>query len=898
MKTSSNFVQRAIVLVALALNLFLIQPAHAASWATNSPMLTARQNHTATLLPNGNALVAGGWNGNIALASAELFDPATGKWIATGTMTTNRYYHTATLLPNGKVLVVGGKAGGTTLSSAELYDPNTGAWTNTGTLHTSRNFHTATLLPNGQVLVTGGYNGNVLSSAELYDPATGTWTATNSMNTVRGNHTATLLPNGQVLVAGGWNGDISNIGLASAELYDPGTGTWTTTNAMNTARQNHTATVLPNGQVLVAGGAGSSGTTNSAELFDPSIGTWATTGSLTNGRMVHTANLLPNGKVLITGGSKGSTLSSTELYDLVSGKWTTNVAMNISHQSHTATLLADGKLLIAGGIGPSGVTNRVEVYDSANGTWTNTGAMTTGRFHHSATLLPNGKVLVAGGANSSDYFSSAELYDTATGTNTLTSEMITARFWHTATLLANGKVLVAGGDHGSLLGLSSAELYDPLAGSWTNTGVLNIARYVHTATLLLNGKVLVAGGVGSNGYLSSAELYDPATETWMPTGSLTNSREFHTATLLPNGKVLVTGGSGSSGYLSKAEIYDPATGKWAATDAMTTVRIFHTATLLPNGKVLVAGGWTNQFGGSTLSISSAELYDPATGTWTNTGPLITGRGEHTATLLPNGKVLVVGGLRTAGPNNSLSSVELYDPATGKWTATGALTGARQVHTATLVPDGKVLVTGGGDSSGSPLASIELYDVGLGFSNSWQPQITAFSSPFSLGGSLVISGSQFRGISGASGGNTQDSPTDYPLVQLRSMESGPTTFLLATNWSTNSFTSLPVWNFPPGYALATVFVNGIQSTSSIVNISVPIPTTTVLTDAKKTTNGFQFAFTNSPGAIFGVLASTNLALPLTNWTALGGVMEISPGQFQFTDSQATNNPKRFYLIRSP
>jgi hypothetical protein len=137
------------------------------------------------------------------------------------------------------------------------------------------------------------------------------------------------------------------------------------------------------------------------------------------------------------------------------------------------------------------------------------------------------------------------------------------------------------------------------------------------------------------------------------------------------------------------------------------------------------------------------------------------------------------------------------------------------------------------------------------------------------------------------------------VQLRSIESGQTTFLLSTNWSANSFTSLPVWDFPPGWALATVFVNGISSTSSVVNVSVPVPTRPTLTDALVLTDGsFQFGFTNSVGALFGVLATTNLALPLSNWTALGGVVEIAPGLFQLTDAQATNSPQRFYRVRSP
>ena len=189
-------------LAVLALNLSVIHEAKAGSWVNNNSLNTARSFHTATLLPNGQVLVAGGegTNGGF-LDYAELYDPATGKWTATALMNQVRFASTATLLPNGQVLVA---AGALRLSSAELYDPATGTWTPTGSLTTARLYHTATLLPNGQVLVAGGSTAPCpLSSAELYDPATGTWTATGSMTTARESHTATLLPNGQVLVAGG-----------------------------------------------------------------------------------------------------------------------------------------------------------------------------------------------------------------------------------------------------------------------------------------------------------------------------------------------------------------------------------------------------------------------------------------------------------------------------------------------------------------------------------------------------------------------------------------------------------------------------------------------------------------------------------------------------------------------
>jgi sugar lactone lactonase YvrE len=243
-----------------------------ASWVPTGSLVTAREYQTATLLPNGNVLVAAGDDNSGGLSSAELYDPATGTWSSTGSLVTGRFHDTATLLPNGQVLVAGGENSTGYLSSAELYDPATGSWSSTGSMGDARWDHTATLLPNGQVLVAGGYgNSGFLSSAELYDPASGTWTATGSLATARYDHTATLLPNGNVLVAGGFNN--TDRFLSSAELYDPATGSWSSTASMGTARAYHTATLLPNGQVLVAGGTDISGYLSSAELYDSATGT-------------------------------------------------------------------------------------------------------------------------------------------------------------------------------------------------------------------------------------------------------------------------------------------------------------------------------------------------------------------------------------------------------------------------------------------------------------------------------------------------------------------------------------------------------------------------------------------------------------------------------------------------
>jgi hypothetical protein len=323
---------------------------------------------------------------------------------------------------------------------------------------------------------------------------------------------------------------------------------------------------------------------------------------------------------------------------------------------------------------------------------------------------------------------------------------------------------------------------------------------------------------------------------------------------------------------------------------MITGRYFHTSTLLPNGKVLVAGGY-----GNSGYLASAELYDPVTGTWTATSAMSTPRYNFSAALLPGGKVLVAGGINGAG---IIPGTEVYDPALGQWTATNALNFARFSATATVLPNGKVLIAGGAGNSGYP-ANAELYDAGLNFSNAWRPQITTITSPLALGSDLVLTGAQFRGVSEGSSGNSEDSSADYPVVQLRSIENGRSLYLPSTNWTTNMLVSLPVWEFPPGYTLATVFVNGIASTSSVINISVPIPVAAVLTGAQKTNGGpFSFSFTNNVGTLCGVLATTNLTLPLASWSALGAATENSPGRFLFADLQATNGPRGFYRVYSP
>ncbi|MEO8440219.1 MAG: kelch repeat-containing protein, partial [Spartobacteria bacterium] len=367
------------------------------------------------------------------------------------------------------------------------------------------------------------------------------------------------------------------------------------------------------------------------------------------------------------------------------------------------------------------------------------------------------------------------------------------------------------------------------------TGSLLHPRYYQTATLLQDGKVLVTAGADDTGSIATAELYDPATRSWTATGSLVHARFLHTATLLPDGQVLVAGGVDNTGDFASAELYDPATGTWTETGSLTDARKQHTATLLANGKVLVAGGDNNSSG---IVYASAELYDPATGVWTNTGSLATARRFHTATLLPNGKILAAGGRTNGGAFQA--SAELYDPASGTWTDTASFATARELQSATLLPNGRVLLAGGLGSSFNALASVELYDVGLGFVRpDWQPQIASATSPLISGGSLALTGSRFQGVSPGSSGSFADSSTNYPVVQLRSIDNGQIMFLQvdpATGWSDTTFHSAAVNGFPSGPALVTVFTNGIPSDATYLQVGKATPALTTQASANVTAGG--------------------------------------------------------------
>jgi N-acetylneuraminic acid mutarotase len=308
-------------------------------------MNAARVGHTATLLANGKVLVAGGENSSAGLTSAELYNPATGKWTFTGSMATGRYAHTAVLLSTGQVLVAGGivstniQGVPTYTASAELYNPSTGKWSATGSMAAPRFAQGTALLQSGQVLVAGGYNANgILASAELYEPSTGAWTSTVSLNFARSTH-ATLLQSGQVLMAGG------SLTSNTAELYS--NGAWTLTSTMRFGHPSTSAALLSNGDVVVFGGHLAS---YSGEFYDPVAGTWTATHNIGVNPPSGPLTMLATGKVLLAGGESGyGTDALCRLYDSSSLSWLLTGSMHQARAVHTATLLQNGQVLAAGG---------------------------------------------------------------------------------------------------------------------------------------------------------------------------------------------------------------------------------------------------------------------------------------------------------------------------------------------------------------------------------------------------------------------------------------------------------------------------------------------------------------------------------------------------------------------
>ena len=575
-----------------------------------------------------------------------------------------------------------------------------------------RTDHTATLLSDGRVLLTGGTkvtstppHFDILNTAEIYDPTTGDFTRTTGiMTTSRRYHSAVLLADGRVLITGGEGGGTSY--LFSAEIYDPTTDTFTPTGAMNAGRQGHTSTLLPNGWVLItrAGICDDCGPdwNRAAELWDSATHVFHRLILPYGTSDRHDALLLPHTNEVLIGNNVGDLFfGSVYLYNYSSRtirQFTIPFGVGVSYAR--AALLPDGRVFL-GGI----------IFDPATETFSPiAGAGIAGEIIG----LSNGEIM-----GLAQYVGSYYAYQVnpVTGSSAKNA-LLTPRSGATITRLTDERILIAGGWPVPYLAetpppFESAEIYDSLQTPWVVTHATSPIPFSGTTTKLLDGRYLITGqnsGMGTSSISGSASLFDPIKGVFTPIGNLRYPRSHHTATLLENGKVLIAGGCQfnlsisflfCSTAIPQTEIYDPATGMFTVGPNLQAPRLDHSATLLNTGQVLIVGGFSHA-APYPLGIRSTELYDPdldVSGRIIRIAGSTQRHGKHTATKLLDGRVLVIDGapvpLDPPAPGRRTSSTEIFNPVTGMWTAvSGELSVRRNSHTATLLTNGEVLVTGG------------------------------------------------------------------------------------------------------------------------------------------------------------------------------------------------------------
>jgi hypothetical protein len=788
----------------LALALLAAAAPGSAPAATSSPvapLIEGRRDFTTTVLPSGKVLVAGGVGGGAGAVtkSCELFDPATGRWTAADSLRQFRFRHTATLLPNGLVLVVGGVGSDftTELGTAELYDPIADRWSDAAPPLQPRASHTATLLASGKVLVAGGLTlGASLQTAEVYDPVGGGWSSVTPMAELRWLHTATLLADGRVLVVGGLRMPADTVGLGTAEVWDPGLDSWSPTLPLTSGRAIHTATLLTDGRVLVAGTAGAGGDT--AELFNPASNGWASAGGpMWCAREGHAAVLLASGRVLLAGGLAGP---AWEIYDPLTNSFERDpgVASGVPRYAVGGALLRTGEAIFTGGYTPGAPTTyytaTTVVEPGALGV-TAAPSLVAARF--GATLLPlpdGGALLVGGTTGAAGPLASAERYDPTGGTSTWLAvpPMATGRSAFAAVRLQSGHLLVSGGDDGSG-SIASCELFDPQTNTWKATGAMTAARAGHSAVVLADGRVLAAGGILGGSILASAEIYDPATATWAATGPMATARLQFSALALADGRVFAVGGMTGGGVAGDAERFDPVSGTWTAVASPGVARARAAATLLPNGTVLVTGGYAPLAGGPT---ASAELFDPASGVWIPLSPMNAPRELLVAGLLPTGEVFVMGGGETT-----------FSPTTGRWSSETALMPSVSAAAGLLLPDGRFLVAGG--TSGTPSTAAGTYRLQRSDLAVAGPKLDPLAATLHRGLVVTLTGSRLRSTSPGGSGNASSSPIGPPLVQLRRAD-GRQDWLAATSSTATEVTFTLPSDVPAGRSWIAVAAGGALS----------------------------------------------------------------------------------------
>ncbi len=549
-------------------------------WTPTQMLSSGRSRTTLTLLPNGNVLLIGGrcegglcTMGNYS-SECLLLNPATLTWSVAGSLLNPRGIHQAFLMNNNKVLILGGENAGGVLNTTEIYDITGNSWSAGPSMTTIRRQSGSILLPNNEIAVFGGLQstggaGPRTDVIEVYNPTSNSWTTSPLILPATWSSSSAInLHNGRVLLAGGFN-DNSGTGVVDCFVYDHSnlTGNTLAASAIATDKNNYTQTLLPNGNLLVAGGGQSSisNGSNTCSLYNASSNTWSATSNMSTNRINHTTNLMVNGNVMTIGGNDGASVhNSCEFYNYSSGNWSTAPAMNQSRTNHASILLMDGRILTSGGFDGTSILTTCEIYDPQLNTWISLAPMNTPRSNHKMILLKNGKVLAMGGTNGTNTVATAELYDPCNDSWTPTSNsMVTAVMSFSAQMLENGNILVSGGFI-NLSGNATAtgQIYNPVTDTWTATaGNMTSARGEMSSALMHNGKVVIIGGRNLNTWVGQIEIYDPIKNSYDVSANLITNKTNHRVSLLSNNLVLIGPGQISSGpaYSSQVELFDPFT---------------------------------------------------------------------------------------------------------------------------------------------------------------------------------------------------------------------------------------------------------------------------------------------------------------------------------------------------
>jgi N-acetylneuraminic acid mutarotase len=681
-------------------------------------------------------LVAPGQQAGLPIAAGP-----SGGWSDAGNLSTERGGGIlGVLLGNGRVLVTGSSSDDYSgLGNVDLYDPGAG-WSLGPKLQGDPDGAAVAPLPGGGALLVGGvpfFGGTdgpgpgPTAAAMVYNPTAGAWNKVPDMSSVRSGASASALADGRVLVAGGYDRrviplpnptgqpfcciDVQILPLASTELFNPTTSTWTPGPNLAQGRINHKAVALKDGRILVVGGANGLNPAppmTTAELFDPAAGKWLSAGTIGAPRTQFTLTALADGRAIVAGGATAdgsAPLRSTVIYDPVANQWSPGPDLANGRSGHAAALLPDGRLLVTGGADLLGRLASAEVLNSAGSAWAPAGALPGARSDHFAVSLPNGHVLVLGGRGPNGALKTTVQFDPAVAgvaapdrapagpgrwRSVAASPLQT--YLQSARVLADGRVLVLPSDTYETF---KAELYDPASDTWTTPIDRTSKGSSFAASALAGGQVLLLTLDQQGASAGRAELIAVRSGTARPAASpgvVGSSR----LDLLPDGRVWLTGGVGGGTHTL---LYDPTADAWTAGPDTPADLQMQTVTPVPGGRVLVGG------------VNKAVVYDLASKLWTDAGTFPAYWTDYAAVRLPSGDVLFIGGVveqtMSDGRLVQVNAFQMtrWNHATGQLGPIQSAPMASSNSSTAVLADGTVLVAGGNPAvSGDPLPRAVIY----------------------------------------------------------------------------------------------------------------------------------------------------------------------------------------------